>query len=129
MAEEVFYKVKKNHYEIKEYAFKDHGICLLYELLQGFAHPLFREYAIRELSDPLSDGITGAVIAIDLKGDGVSMYYNLDENAQNFIMSRQHLLDLIHKWDELSNHDVQEILIRRDGERFEIEEVRSRSLD
>jgi hypothetical protein len=46
-----------------------------------------------------------------------------DNERQEIELDRTHLLELINKWEDLSNRDAKEIIVRRDGERFEIEGV------
>jgi hypothetical protein len=46
-----------------------------------------------------------------------------DTEEKEFELDRTHLLELINKWEDLSNRDAKEIIVRRDGERFEIEGV------
>lgn len=125
MTEAKFHRIKYYDYEscLSPFPVEDLGICLLYKLLQDFA--IARHILIRELIDPDSRGINSSRIVMELEGKRAFLWSQFDEEENKFELDRKHLSELVNKWDFLCKKDVEMIVIRRDGERFEIEEVQS----
>lgn len=122
MVESKFYRIKHYDYRLAENIEPDKAIWLFYSLVQHFA--IARDILINELYDPKSTGAGFNGMYLTIEKNRAFIFSEIDINDE-FELDREHLLDLVIKWDELSKRDVQEIIIRRDGERFEIEEVQN----
>jgi len=121
MIEVKFCKQNKGYYISEGFkSIKDKDIWLFYELVHDFNRPGSLNEYLQE------DGCYGDCSYVEFEGkkarvgwqplQGTKVFYELE-------IDRAYLLELVNKWYDLSKRDAKEIIVRRDGERFEIEGV------
>jgi hypothetical protein len=120
---ERFYRIRKNRYNTTNtnLTIEDLGIGLFFEIMQSDPNTKeqFKEYLPKTETFLFYGDLNYGFI--DENRAFIGNQY--DNERQEVELDRTHLLELINKWEDLSNRDAKEIIVRRDGERFEIEGV------
>lgn len=98
----------------------DKATELFYDLIRDFAQGSLRD-VIKILTNQLPCGLEGNCSYVYVSKEKARFGCLYDEEGVE--MSRAKLLELVVKWYDLSKQHAKEIIIRRDGERFEIEGV------
>jgi hypothetical protein len=95
---------------------------LLYELIENDFGRSLRSELKKHI---MLRGCTGDCSDVEIQGERAIISYLYASKGENasFEMNKHHLLELINKWEDVSNRDAKEIIVRRDGERFEIESM------
>ena len=123
-----FLRDKKNWYKTYQHPQEDFGVWLFFQLIQydfcgNWARDLLRE----NIMGPEARGCSGNCSDVEIKGERAIVSYQFTPEDREEIdileVDRNHLVEIINKWQDLSDRDAKEIIVRRDGERFEIEGV------
>jgi hypothetical protein len=120
-----FLRKSYNEYNEEHTPINDVAIWLFYELIQNdFICKPAREFLKNNI---MLKGCYGNCCIVEIQEERAILSYYLytlpGENNRKFELNRTHLLELINKWEDLSDHDAKQIIVRRDGERFQIDGV------
>jgi hypothetical protein len=120
MFKQYFYQDGTSFYYPTTTSIKDKDIWLFYELVHDYnGRGLLDKYLENKRS------CAGNCSYVDIEGETARVGWQyLNENEfYELVIDRTYLLELVNKWYDLSERDAKEIIVSRDGNKFEIEGI------